>query len=81
MVSQLSGRVPSRIRCPGQSSWFAGGPWGRAVINTRAQAWNMVYFERHHWKGQHGGEAVPMPGGWREPQLGLVCQQSQHRVG
>ena len=54
---------------------------GRGVINTWAEAWNMMYFERRHWKGQHGGESVPTPGGWREPQLRLVCQQPQQRAG
>ena len=37
---------------------------GRGIINTWAQAWNMMYSERRHWKGQHGGRSVLKPGGW-----------------
>lgn len=34
-------------------------PRGRAVVNPRAQAWNTVYSERRHWKGQHGAGLSP----------------------
>lgn len=82
MVPQFLGQVPSRVgrpvlSIPGSQAATGGGVL--LILGPRFGTW--CIFERHHWKGQCGGEAVPTPGGWREPQLGLVCQQSRHRVG